>query len=109
MPGSTDRDPPLAPPGADRRCSTGGTPGSRPGLLTSRPEPLGRTVSGRVRDHGAMTEVDVTALVDQAASNVRAVIAALADPDDELRASAATRHRLEGAALALAGRLSLDV
>ena len=48
----------------------------------------------------------MTALVDQAASNVRAVLAALADPDDELCASAATRHRLEGAALALAGRLS---
>ncbi len=36
-----------------------------------------------------------------AAQQTRAVLAAIADPADELTASAATRHRLEGAALAL--------
>ena len=45
----------------------------------------------------AMSELDLTAV----AENLRTVAAAAADPDDELTASAATRHRIEGAALAL--------
>ena len=36
-----------------------------------------------------------------AARQARAVLAALADPDDELTATAAMRNRLEGAAVAL--------
>lgn len=39
--------------------------------------------------------------LDEVAEQLRAVVAALADPDDELTAPAATRHRIEGAALAL--------
>lgn len=35
------------------------------------------------------------------ARQIRGVLDEIADPDDELTASAATRHRLEGAALAL--------
>jgi hypothetical protein len=37
----------------------------------------------------------------ETARQLRAVLAALADPDDELTANGATRHRIEGAALAL--------
>jgi hypothetical protein len=44
-------------------------------------------------------EVRVTAA--DAARHARAVLAALADPDDELTATAAMRNRLEGAAVAL--------
>jgi hypothetical protein len=35
------------------------------------------------------------------AASLRAVLTDLADPDSELTATAATRHRLEGAVLAL--------
>ena len=44
-------------------------------------------------------EVRVTAA--DAARHARAVLAALADPDDELAATAAMRNRIEGAAVAL--------
>ena len=37
----------------------------------------------------------------ESARQTRAVLDAIAEPDDELTASAATRYRLEGAALAL--------
>jgi hypothetical protein len=44
-----------------------------------------------------MHEPDLTAT----AENLRVVLAAVADPDDELTASPATRRRIEGAVLAL--------
>ena len=52
-----------------------------------------------------MTEPDtgeqLRAAAADAARQTRAVLAALDEQDSELTASAATRHRLEGAALAL--------
>jgi hypothetical protein len=50
-------------------------------------------------DQGSGPQVRATAA--ESARQTRAVLDAIADPDDELTASAATRHRLEGAALAL--------
>ncbi len=53
---------------------------------------------------GVVTEqtgAEVRATAADAARHARAVLAALADPDDELTATPATRNRLEGAALAL--------
>ena len=44
-----------------------------------------------------MDEPDLTAAAEQ----LRVVLAAVVDPDDELSASPAIRHRIEGAALAL--------
>lgn len=39
--------------------------------------------------------------LDEVAAQLRAVLAALCDPDDDLTAPAATRNRIEGAALTL--------
>ena len=50
---------------------------------------------------GPRTADQVRAVAAESARCTRAVLAELADPDDELSASAATRHRLEGVALAL--------
>jgi len=47
------------------------------------------------------TGAEVRAAAADAARQARALLAALADPDDELAATPATRNRLEGAALAL--------
>ena len=47
------------------------------------------------------TGAEVRAAAADAARQARGVLAALADPDDELTASAAMRNRLEGAAVAL--------
>ena len=47
------------------------------------------------------TGAEVRATAADAARQARGVLAALADPDDELTATAAMRHRLEGAAVAL--------
>ena len=47
------------------------------------------------------TGAEVRATAADAARQARAVLAALADPDDELTATAAMRNRLEGAAVAL--------
>ena len=47
------------------------------------------------------TGAEVRATAADAARQARGVLAALADPDDELTASAAMRNRLEGAAVAL--------
>ena len=47
------------------------------------------------------TGAEVRAIAADAARQARGVLAALADPDDELTATAAMRHRLEGAAVAL--------
>jgi len=44
---------------------------------------------------------EVRATAADAARQARAVLAALADPDDELTATAAMRNRIEGAAVAL--------
>lgn len=44
---------------------------------------------------------EVRAAAADSAQQLRAVLDALIEPGDELTASAATRHRLEGAALAL--------
>jgi hypothetical protein len=46
---------------------------------------------------GAVTEPDLAAVAEQ----LRLVLAAVVDPHDELTAGAATRHRIEGAALVL--------
>lgn len=48
-----------------------------------------------------LTGAEVRAHAADAARQARGVLAALADPDDELTATPATRNRLEGAALAL--------
>jgi len=62
-------------------------------------------VTGRLAAHaGGVTEqtgAEVRAHAADAARQARAVLAALADPDDGLTATPATRNRLEGAALAL--------
>jgi hypothetical protein len=47
------------------------------------------------------TGAEVRATAAAAARQARGVLAALADPDDELTATAAMRHRIEGAAVAL--------
>ena len=47
------------------------------------------------------TGAEVRATAADAARQARGVLAALADPDDELTATAAMRHRIEGAAVAL--------
>jgi len=47
------------------------------------------------------TGAEVRATAADAARQAREVLAALADPDDELTATPATRNRLEGAAVAL--------
>jgi hypothetical protein len=47
------------------------------------------------------TGEQVRAAAGEAARQKHAVLAAITDPDDELTASAATRHRMEGAALTL--------
>ena len=47
------------------------------------------------------TGAEVRATATDAARQARAVLAALADPDDELTATAAMRNRIEGAAVAL--------
>ena len=47
------------------------------------------------------TGAEVRAAAADAARQARAVLAALGDPDDELTATPAMRHRIEGAALAL--------
>ena len=46
-------------------------------------------------------EQEQTVTEAEAAQALRGVLAEVDDPDDELTASAATRHRIEGAALAL--------
>ena len=69
---------------------------------TERPTAL--VTIRRAAHAGFVTEptgAEVRATAADAARQARAVLAALADPDDELTASAATRHRLEGAVLAL--------
>jgi len=60
-----------------------GHAGEHPGLVT---EPTGAEVRGTAAD---------------AARQARGVLAALADPDDELTATAAMRNRIEGATVAL--------
>jgi len=47
------------------------------------------------------TGAEVRGTAADAARQARGVLAALADPDDELTATAAMRNRLEGAAVAL--------
>ena len=47
------------------------------------------------------TGAEVRGTAADAARQARGVLAALADPDDELTASAAMRNRIEGAAVAL--------
>ena len=47
------------------------------------------------------TGAEVRGTAADAARQARAVLAALADPDDELAATAAMRNRIEGAAVAL--------
>jgi len=47
------------------------------------------------------TAAQVRATAAESARQTRAVLDAISDPGDELTASAASRHRLEGAALAL--------
>ena len=47
------------------------------------------------------TGAEVRGAAADAARQARGVLAALADPDDELTASAAMRNRIEGAAVAL--------
>ena len=47
------------------------------------------------------TGAEVRATAADAARQARGVLAALGDPDDELTATAATRNRIEGAAVAL--------
>ena len=47
------------------------------------------------------TGAEVRGTAADAARQARAVLAALADPDDELTATAAMRNRIEGAAVAL--------
>ncbi|MCA1709770.1 MAG: hypothetical protein LC808_43430, partial [Actinobacteria bacterium] len=47
------------------------------------------------------TSAEVRGTAADAARQARGVLAALADPDDELTATAAMRHRLEGTAVAL--------
>lgn len=56
------------------------------------PRILGRTVRTVMQDDAQYAET---------AEQLRQVLAALADPADELRASAATCHRIEGAVAAL--------
>jgi len=62
-------------------------------------------VTSRLAAHaGFVTEptaAEVRATAADAARQARAVLAALADPDDKLTATAAMRNRIEGAALAL--------
>jgi len=62
-------------------------------------------VTGQLGPHaGYVTEptgAEVRATAADAARQARGVLAALGDPDDELTATAAMRHRLEGAAVAL--------
>ena len=62
-------------------------------------------VTGRTGEHpGLVTEptgAEVRATAADAACQARGVLAALGDPDDELTATAATRNRIEGAAVAL--------
>lgn len=55
---------------------------------------------GRVTDQ---TALDLRATAVESARQTRAVLAEITDPDGELTASAATRHRLDWAALALEG------
>ena len=47
------------------------------------------------------TGAEVRGTAADAARQARGVLAALGDPDDELTATAAMRHRMEGAAVAL--------
>ena len=47
------------------------------------------------------TGAEVRATAADGARQARAVLAALADPDDELTATAAMRNRIEGATVAL--------
>ena len=47
------------------------------------------------------TGAEVRAAAADAARQARGVLAALTDPDDGLTATAAMRHRIEGAAVAL--------
>jgi len=74
---------------------------------TRRPKRSGPTalVNGHAGEHpGRVTEpsgAEVRATAADAARQARGVLAALADPDDELTATAATRNRLEGATIAL--------
>jgi len=69
---------------------------------TERPTTL---VNGHAGEHpGLMTEptgAEVRATAADAARHARGVLAALADPDDELTATAAMRNRIEGAAVVL--------
>jgi len=74
---------------------------------TRRPERSGLLCwsPARVAAHaGPVTEqtgAEVRATAADAARQARGVLAALADPDDELPATAAMRNRIEGAAVAL--------
>ena len=74
---------------------------------TRRPERSGRprwSTATRESTLGPVTEqtgAEVRATAADAARQARGVLAALADPDDELTTTAAMRHRIEGAALAL--------
>ena len=62
-------------------------------------------VTGLLAAHaGFVTEptgAEVRATAADAARQARGVLAALADPDDELTATAAMRNRIEGATVAL--------
>jgi len=62
-------------------------------------------VTGLLAAHaGFVTEptgAEVRATAADAARQARGVLAALADPDDELTATAAIRNRIEGATVAL--------
>jgi len=69
---------------------------------TERPTAL--VTIRRAAHAGFVTEptgAEVRATAADAARQARGVLAALADPDDELTATAAMRNRLEGAAVAL--------
>jgi len=69
---------------------------------TERPTAL---VNGHAGEHPGLitgpSGAEVRATAADAARQARGVLAALADPDDELTATAAMRHRIEGAAVAL--------
>lgn len=58
---------------------------------------MGYAVTGDQGDDGAATR----AAAADAARQLRAVLTALADPEQDLTASAATRNRMEGAVAAL--------
>ena len=68
-------------------------------------DPAPRAVTCHAGEHpGPVSEptgAEVRATAADAARQARGVLAALGDPDDELTATAATRNRIEGAAVAL--------